>query len=80
MKEDNRCLVVEAFTHFHAKFYAADVIPPPPFSLSSQADCCFISRLPGPVSRKSRNFGCHNREVPAGFVFLVVSTTQVEVT
>ena len=30
MKEDNRCLVVEAFTHFHAKFYAADVIPPLP--------------------------------------------------
>ena len=77
MKEDNGCLVVEAFTHFHAKFYVADVIP---FSLSSQAECCFISLLPGPVSRKSRNFGCQKREVPAGFVFFVVSTTQVEVT
>ena len=53
---------------------------PPPFSFSSQAECCFISGLPGPLSRKSRNFGCHKREVPAGFVFLVVSTTQVEVT
>ena len=29
MKEDNRYLVVESFTHFHAKFYVADVIPPP---------------------------------------------------